>query len=79
MGAGILIDHFLLHCDQGFPANDVIVSLSPAVGWGGTLYVDGVTPYDGAWGSILIHNIPEPGTIVLLGAAGLLLLRRRRV
>lgn len=77
MGAGILVDHFLLHCDQGFPGNDVTVRLSPGSGFGGTFYVDG-SPYYGQWGSILIHNVPEPATIVLFGVGGVLLFRRRR-
>jgi hypothetical protein len=76
MGQGILIDHALLHCDQGFPTNDVLVSLGPG-GPLGTRYADG-SAYDGAWGSILIHNVPEPATIVLFGVGGVLLLRKRR-
>ena len=79
MGEGILIDHFLLHCDQGLPANDVIISLGPGFSWGGTIYVDGATQYDGQWGSVTVHQVPEPMTAVLLAIGGLALLRKRLV
>jgi hypothetical protein len=78
MSDGILIDHFLVHCDQGDPENDVIISVGPGFTWGGTIYIDGVTPYDGAWGSVTMRNTPEPMTIALLGLGGLALLRRRK-
>jgi hypothetical protein len=74
MAEGIIIDHILVHClEEG----DVIVSVTPGDTWGGTFDVTG-QPYGGAWGSVTIHQIPEPMTIALLGLGGLVLLRRRK-
>jgi hypothetical protein len=74
MGAGVLVDHFLLHNDEWFQS--IIIEVLPDYRWGGTLLIDGVTPYSGAWGSATI--VPEPTTIALFGIAGLAVLRRRR-
>jgi hypothetical protein len=78
MGAGVLVDHFLLHCDMDDPENIVVITVSNDLRWGGTLLIDGITPYPGAWGSATVHQIPEPMTIALLGLGGLFLARRRR-
>jgi hypothetical protein len=77
MGEGILVDHFLLHCDVDDPENDVIISVSNDLRWGGTLLIDGITAYAGEWGSATVHQVPEPMTIALLGLGGLFLRRRR--
>ena len=77
MGAGVLVDHFLLHCDVDDPENDVIITVSNDLRWGGTLLIDGMTPYPGGWGSATVHQVPEPMTIALLGLGGLFLRRRR--
>jgi len=75
MGTGILIDHFLMHCDA---PGDVIISVLPNTAAGGSLYVDGMTMYDGDFGTAIVHQIPEPMTMSLLALGGLGLIRRRR-
>jgi hypothetical protein len=77
MGDGWLVDHGLVHCDLGEPENDVYVDIRNVMTAGGTMYLD-MSPYDGAWSGITIHNVPEPMTIALLGLGGLALLRRRK-
>jgi len=59
-----VLDAKELHCDEaGYPATSVQVVLLDA----------SLMPLD----SILIHQIPEPMTMVLLGIGGLLLRRRK--
>lgn len=70
----IIVDHILVHCDD---IGDVFVDLRPSTLNGGTLDVTG-SPYQGEWGGVIIHQIPEPMTVALLGLGGLALLRRRR-
>ena len=78
MGTGMLVDHLLVHCDEDEPANDVFVTIAPSDMWGGTKYINN-TAYDGGWGTgIVVHNVPEPMTIALLGLGSLVLLRRRK-
>lgn len=73
----VLIDHLLLHCDLGDPANDVFVSVGLGSAFGGSaLLPDYSTPDE--FSGIVIHNVPEPMTVALLGLGGLALLRRRR-
>jgi hypothetical protein len=72
----ILVDHVLLHCDDA--PGDVVVWMSPDVAGGGSIYTTGM-PYDGTWGAgVVVHQVPEPMTIALLGLGGLALLRRRK-
>ena len=71
---GKLIDNITLHCEG---AGDVIVNLTIA----GSNHI--LTPEDrlltaADLGSIVIHQVPEPMTITLLGLGGLALLRRRK-
>jgi len=74
MAAGIVVDHLLMHCD-GF--GTVVISLGPSYGQGGSFLDDGMTEYPGSWGSVTIHQIPEPITIALLGLGGLFIRRRK--
>jgi hypothetical protein len=76
--AGIVLDHFLLHCDD---AGDVIIRLveNPNTAAGATLQTDGSDLYELLAGpGIMIHQIPEPMTLTLLGLGGLFLARRKR-
>jgi hypothetical protein len=71
----IMVDHVLLHCDD---LGDVVVWMSPDTAGGGSIYTTGM-PYDGTWGAgVIVHQVPEPMTIALLGLGGLALLRRRK-
>lgn len=74
MGEGILIDHFLMHCDE---IGTVIITASPGYMVGGTILSDGMTMYDGEWGTATVFQTPEPATMVLLGLGGLLLRRKK--
>jgi hypothetical protein len=74
-----MVDHLLVHCDEDDPPNDIIIDIWANFAMGGTIYSDGATPYDGSWGPpIVVHNVPEPMTIALLGLGSLVLLRRRK-
>ena len=73
----ILLDHLLLHCDQGDPANDVYVSVGLGTTFGGSALLPGYNAPE-EFSGIVIHNVPEPMTVALLGLGGLALLRRRR-
>lgn len=76
------IDHILFHCDLNDDADTTItITNNTATPTGGTTAVDWstvdiVTPTIG--GPVVIHQIPEPMTVALLGLGGLFLLRRRR-
>jgi hypothetical protein len=70
-GPAVLINGIMLHCDV---IGDVLLEL--VAGPGTT--IDGVTVADGTvLDELLIHQIPEPMTIALLGLGGLLLRRRK--
>jgi len=58
-----LLDHIMFHCDLGSPPNDVKIILLDAEG----TYLD----------QAIIHQVPEPMTLALLGLGGLLLRRRK--
>jgi hypothetical protein len=70
--AGTLVDYILFHCDG---LGDVTVTITDA-GTNNILNVGDVGPE--AMGSIIIHQIPEPTTVMLLGLGSLFLLRRRK-
>ena len=69
---GKLVDLITLHCEG---EGDVIVQLTSA---GANHTIDGRDLTAADLGSIIIHQVPEPMTITLLGLGGLALLRRRK-
>jgi len=75
---GIILDHFLLHCDD---MGDVIVKLveNPGTAAGETLETDSSDLFHlNAGPGIIIHQVPEPMTLTLLGLGGLFLARRKK-
>jgi len=72
MSAGILVDHFLMHCTG---LGDVTISVVNSAMQGGTFWFSGA-PYTGGWGNAIVHQIPEPATIALLCLGGLLLRKK---
>ena len=74
LGAGIALDHILLHCDD---ADQVILTMSD---WNymGMVSMDGMGPLTGFGAPVVVNQIPEPMTIALLGLGSLFLLRRRK-
>jgi hypothetical protein len=73
----MVVDNVLIHCDA---RGDVKVELSddPALfELPGAVQGDGIN-VDPVEGGVIIHQIPEPMTLSLLGLGGLALLRRRR-
>jgi len=73
MNTGIVVDHLLLHCDG---PGDVIISVGSSYLQGGSLLVD-CMEYPGDWGSVTVHQIPEPITIAFFGLGGLFLRYRK--
>jgi hypothetical protein len=62
-----IFDEIIFHCE--WMPNDVTVTL-----W----ELDAFQQVVGIWDTVVIHQVPEPMTIALLGLGGLFLLRRRR-
>ena len=64
---GVIFDEILFHCviDNG-PTDIILYELDDG---GGMV---------GIWDTAVIHQLPEPATIALLGLGGLALLRRRK-
>ena len=62
--AGVYFDDFWLHCER---EGDVIVRLISSPDFGSWTLED----------TLVIHQIPEPATMLLLGLGGLLLRRRK--
>ena len=72
---GIAIDHILFHCD-GESMDPVIISIVDWV-YAGAGSLDGEGSVE-VIGQVIVHQIPEPMTVALLGLGGLFLLRRRK-
>jgi hypothetical protein len=76
-----------IHCEG---AGDIIIdlTLNGVTEYAPYTAADGTSPYpnppgwvyaaEGDLGDLVIHNIPEPATVALLGLGGLFLLRRRK-
>jgi len=71
---GTLVDGITFHCEGD---GDVIVQLTSA-GSNNIVSPDARLLTEADLGSIVIHQVPEPMTITLLGLGGLALLRRRK-
>lgn len=63
-------DDIMFHCEIDDPANDALIQLWQVNDDDGSL----VTMLD----EVVIHQVPEPLTMALMGLGGLALLRRRR-
>lgn len=64
-----LYDEIIFHCEYGDPPHDVTIYLMDAP--------DG-SPASIVYDAVVIHQVPEPMTVALLGLGGLFLLRRRK-
>lgn len=78
IGGGIVLDHFLMHCDE---PGDVILYLvengNTQAGFSTEVY-DDIYPLEGYGPGVTVHQIPEPMTLTLLGLGGLVLLRKKK-
>jgi hypothetical protein len=72
-GPAVLVNNVLLHCEED---TDVVLALVVKDGVGTVVDGQQLTTGD-ILDSILIHQIPEPMTMVLLGLGGLFLRRRK--
>jgi hypothetical protein len=75
---GIILDHFLLHCDA---LGDVLLTLveTDRTRAGASWETDGGDIYALVSGpGVIVHQIPEPMTLTLLGLGGLFLARRKK-
>lgn len=64
-----LYDEIIFHCEYDDPPHDVTIYLMDAP--------DG-SPATTTYDMVVIHQVPEPMTVALLGLGGLFLLRRRK-
>jgi len=72
----ILVSNLLLHCDA---VGTVTVSLSDDAVFGSMITDVNWNPVDWSYGTgVIIHQVPEPMTLVLLGLGSLFLARRKK-
>ncbi len=76
-GPEVQVDNLILHCLED---TDLVLEVI----YSGTTKIDGVSYFPAEWDgtvlhTLIIHQIPEPATIVLLGLGGLLLRKRRKL
>lgn len=71
--AGPIVGYYELHCDG---PGDVVVTLSSGSYFGGSMDINYGTP--DIYGELVIHQVPEPMTMGLLGLGGLFLRRRKK-
>ena len=69
--SGTLVDYIMFHCDG---LGDVMIQITDA---GDNLRPDYSDIDQSLMGSIIIHQIPEPATMLILGLGGLLLRRKK--
>jgi hypothetical protein len=74
MNDGAAIDHILLHCDE-YPGDVTVAMVDYVFAGAGTVDWSMLPMRFGD--PLIVHQIPEPMTVVLLGLGGLLLRRRR--
>lgn len=72
-----LVSNILLHCDG---IGDIIIKLLNYAPGGGSIEVDSnLNSFTPTYGTgVIIHQIPEPMTLMLLGLGSLYLLRRKK-
>jgi len=74
-----VIENILIHCDSDNPINDVYVYLTDDPLQNTYVGDENFNPVDWSYGpGVVIHQIPEPMTLTLLGLGGLFLARRKK-
>jgi len=78
--SGVAADHILFHCDA-FGTVIIMLREDENLPPGATIEADGDLnpwPLDSYGTGVIIHQIPEPMTLTLLGLGGLFLARRKK-